>query len=165
MQNQVLTFIIFILNGFLIGLLFDIFRVLRKSFKTPDSITYMQDILFWILSGFLTIFTILKFNNGEIRFFIFFGIFLGFSIYMLVFSSLFIKVSVSILTLLKKAFKILFIIPFKFIFSIIYKFIYTPCLKIFKIIGKFVKKMLFSSKNKKNVFFNHIKCKKKKDFV
>ena len=46
MQNQAFTFIIFILNGFIIGILFDIFRILRKSFKTPDSITYIEDIIF-----------------------------------------------------------------------------------------------------------------------
>lgn len=48
--NQAYLFLIFILNGLLIGILFDFFRILRKSFKTPDFITYIQDICFWILA-------------------------------------------------------------------------------------------------------------------
>ena len=41
--NQANLFLIFTINGILIGLLFDIFRILRKSFKTPDIITYIED--------------------------------------------------------------------------------------------------------------------------
>ena len=32
MQNQAYTFIIFVLNGFIIGILFDIFRIPSKKF-------------------------------------------------------------------------------------------------------------------------------------
>lgn len=152
MQNQVLTFIVFILNGFLIGLLFDIFRVLRKNFKTPDSITYLQDILFWLLSGIMIIFTIIKFNNGEIRMFIFLGIFLGFSVYMLLFSKLFIKVSTYILNFFKKTFNVIIIIPLTNIAAFLRKYIWKPSLDVLKKIVKQMKKM-----------FN--KCKNKKDFV
>ena len=50
--NQGIIFLIFVLNGFAIGFLFDIFRILRKAFKTTDTITYIEDILFWILTRF-----------------------------------------------------------------------------------------------------------------
>ena len=40
MNNQAYLFLIFSLNGFIIGVLFDFFRILRKSFKTKDIITY-----------------------------------------------------------------------------------------------------------------------------
>lgn len=72
-QEQV--FIFFFIIGIIIGVIFDIFKVLRKSFKTPDSITFIEDIIFIITSGLLTIFGILKLNGGEIRFFLFLGIF------------------------------------------------------------------------------------------
>ena len=65
MQNQAYAFIVFILNGFLIGLLFDIFRIFRKSFKTPDFITCLEDFIFWIITGLLLLYSIFKFNNGE----------------------------------------------------------------------------------------------------
>lgn len=50
--NQGILFIIFTLDGILIGILFDIFRILRKSFKTDDFITYIEDILFWLISRY-----------------------------------------------------------------------------------------------------------------
>lgn len=71
LENQAYLFVIFILNGFLIGILFDIFRILRKSFKTKDWLTYIQDILFWIITGFIILYSIFRFNNGELRGFIF----------------------------------------------------------------------------------------------
>ena len=43
-SNQAYLFLIFTINGILIGFLFDIFRILRKSFKTNDLITYIEDI-------------------------------------------------------------------------------------------------------------------------
>ena len=36
--NQLYTLFVFILSGAVIGILFDLFRILRKSFKTPDNI-------------------------------------------------------------------------------------------------------------------------------
>lgn len=44
--SQVQIFIIFLIIGLCIGILFDLFRALRKTFKTPDFITYIEDITF-----------------------------------------------------------------------------------------------------------------------
>ena len=51
--NQAYLFCIFIINGIIIGILFDFFRILRKTFKTSDLITYIEDSLFWILTGII----------------------------------------------------------------------------------------------------------------
>lgn len=72
-SHQAYVFFIFILTGVIIGVLFDIFRVFRRSFKTSDFVTYIQDILFWILSGIIVLYTIFKFNNGDIRSYIIIG--------------------------------------------------------------------------------------------
>jgi len=63
MNSDVYIFFIFILVGFIIGILFDVFRILRRSFKTKDIITYLQDILFWLITGTLILYTTFKFNN------------------------------------------------------------------------------------------------------
>ena len=73
--SQEQFFIFFFIIGIIIGIIFDIFKVLRKSFKTPDIITFIEDLIFIVLSGILLIFGILKLNGGEIRFFLFLGIF------------------------------------------------------------------------------------------
>ena len=72
--NQLYVFTIFIITGILTGVLFDIFRIFRKSFLTPDWLTRIEDILFWLLTGLLILYTIFNFNNGEIRFYLFLGI-------------------------------------------------------------------------------------------
>lgn len=72
MKSDVYIFFIFILLGFIIGILFDIFRILRRSFKTKDIITYIQDILFWLITGALILYTTFKFNNRTIKVFLVF---------------------------------------------------------------------------------------------
>ena len=57
-ENQAYLFLIFSITGILIGALFDIFRALRKSFKTSNIITYIEDIVFWLLTGTLIIYNI-----------------------------------------------------------------------------------------------------------
>ncbi|MCI8482033.1 MAG: hypothetical protein HFJ27_02915 [Clostridia bacterium] len=63
MNHQAYIFVIFILNGLIIGVLFDCFRILRKSFKTSDMITYIEDIFFWILAGIVTLYFIFSYNH------------------------------------------------------------------------------------------------------
>ena len=123
-MNQVYLFFIFIANGVLIGILFDFFRILRKSFKTSDIVTYIEDFLFWILTGFSILYFMFVFNNGEIRLFMFLGIAVGITLYMLIFSSFLIKINVTIITFLKKVIsKIIgiILIPFKFIKRLFFK--------------------------------------------
>ena len=166
MQNQAYVFAIFILNGVLIGLLFDIFRIFRKSFKTPDIITYIEDILFWIFSGIILLYSIFKFNNGELRMFIFLGIILGITVYMLIFSKIFIKVLVHIINFIKKIFNIFILIPIKFAMKIINKVLYKPIIFICVNTTKFLKKIMsFFKINLRKVFFKHRNYKNKKDFA
>lgn len=99
--NQAYLFLIFIINGIIIGVLFDFFRILRKTIKTTDSITYIQDILFWILTGFIVLYSTFTFNNGEIRIFMFIAILIGVIFYMILISSYVIKVNVTIINFIK----------------------------------------------------------------
>lgn len=85
-QEQI--FIFFFIIGIIIGILLDFFRVIRKVFKTPDTITFIEDIIYIILSGTIIILGIIKLNSGEIRLFIFLGIFFGILIYLLTISNL-----------------------------------------------------------------------------
>lgn len=116
--NQAYIFLIFVLNGILIGFIFDTFRILRISFKTKDIVTYIEDILFWILTGGIIIYSIFVFNNGEIRFYTFFGIVIGVVLYMMLFSTYIIKGSVEIIKIVK--------IPFRYILKIFRRVFIRP---------------------------------------
>lgn len=137
--NQANLFLIFVINGTIIGLVFDIFRILRKSFKTSDIITTIEDILFWIITGIIVLYSIFVFNNGEIRFFMFIGIFLGVMLYMVLLSNYIIKISVKTITIIK------------IILAFIFKIIIYP----FQVIYKITKKLL-----KKPILFCFINLKK-----
>lgn len=152
--NQAYLFLIFVLDGFIIGLLFDFFRILRKTFKTSDIITYIQDILFWILTGLIVLYSIFVFNNGEMRIYIFLGILIGIILYVLLFSKYVIKINVFIVNKIKWfisiILKIIFM-PFKFIFNILKKSLLKPISFIFinikKDMYKITKKMTIKNKN------------------
>lgn len=73
-NNQIYLFAIYTICGVIIGLWFDIFRILRKSFKTSDIATYIEDIIFGTLTGIFLIAMLFIFNNGQLRFFIFVAI-------------------------------------------------------------------------------------------
>ena len=118
--SQFNTVFIFFLTGICIGLLFDFFRIQRKVLKTCDFITYIQDILFWIVSGLIIIFVIMKYTNGEIRIYMVLGIILGILIYFLIISKYIMKIFVRILSFLLNIIgKLLF--PIKKIYKIIKK--------------------------------------------
>ena len=117
-ENQTYLFIVFSLTGIGLGVLFDFFRALRKTFKTPDLVTYLEDIIYWILAGIIVLYNIWFFNDGEIRIYMILGI------YTLTLSTIFIKINYFImskikiiLTFISKIFKI----PIKFINNILNK--------------------------------------------
>ena len=162
MQTQAYAFLIFVLNGILIGILFDIFRIFRKSFKTFDIVTYIEDCMFWIISGLLLLYSIFKFNNGEIRLYILIGVILGVSLYMLIFSKMFINTSVCIIKIIKRIFNIIIIIPIKFLIRIINKIFLKPLKKIFVFLRK---RMSIINEKIKKLYFKNRKYKNKKDFA
>lgn len=146
-SNQAYLFLVFIINGVLIGLLFDFFRIARKVINTNDIATYIEDILFWILAGAIMLYSIFVFNNGELRLFMFFGIILGAFIYMIFLSSYIIKINVKIINIIKKILGIIFI-PFKAIYQIFHKLFFKPITFLFINIRKnFTKFGIKISKN------------------
>ena len=135
-ENQAYLFVIFTFVGMIIGILFDFFRILRKTFKTKDIITYIEDIIFWIMTGIIIIHSMYKFCDGELRFFMIIGIVLGTAIYMLTISRYVIIISLSII----KIIIVTLIYPIKTLFEMTKKIIFKPivfiCINLRK---KFVK--------------------------
>ena len=157
---QLYSLLIFTISGIAIGIFFDIFRILRKSFKTPDIITYIEDIIFWIFTGIFFLFVLFKFNNGEIRSYVMIGLLLGIMIYMLTISKHFIKANVIIINLIKKVISY----PIKFIWNLLKK-IFKPfsfmVINIKKTFKNFCRKMFNIRKKVKKIEKN---AYGKKDF-
>lgn len=138
-ENQAYLFLVFSLTGMAIGILFDIFRVSRKVFHTSDIVTYIEDILFWTLSGFLILFNIWYFNNGNIRIYMFLGMLMGIIIYLLLISNFIMKIITTTINLIKIVFYKIFEPPIKAILTILSKFV--------KIIENFLNKFVKKGKN------------------
>lgn len=156
--NQAYLFLIFTLIGIIIGFLFDIFRILRKSFKTNDIITYIEDIIFWIISGIILIYAMCKFTDGELRFYTIIGLSLGAIIYLLTISKYIIKISVFVIDILKKIFRFIIkivsyplLIVYRFLRKIIFKPISIVCINIKKDFSKTTNKIYKNIKNVKKL--------------
>lgn len=164
--TQLQLFFIFLLDGLLIGLLFDFFRILRKAMKTADFITYIEDALFWILTGFIILYSIFTYNNGEIRLFMFMAIILGILIYLAFISKMILNISLGIINVIKKILSTIFSIikiPFHFFMKMIKKLFLSPILFIIINIRNYFTKFLknFSNTLKKvkilNKFVKNVK--------
>lgn len=107
-SNQIYIASVFIVAGIIIGLLFDFCRALRKTFKTKDFVTYIEDTLFWIVSGFFLLFVVSKYTNGIIRLYMFASLLIGLILYFWLISGLFIKISLCIFKCLKRGIAFLF---------------------------------------------------------
>ena len=151
--NQAYLFLIFIINGILIGLLFDFFRIARKVIHTNDIITYIEDILFWILAGATVLYSIFVFNNGQLRLFLFLGIIIGAILYMIFISSYMIKINIKLINIIKKILGI-FLIPFKFIYKKLFKPVHFLLINSRKYFTNFGIKTYKKVKKSKNVVKN-----------
>lgn len=123
--EQLISFIYFIIVGIVLSIIFDIFRILRRTIKTSDIVTNIQDILFCIITGIVILFSIFYFNEGQLRLYIFIGIILGITFYMIFISKYFIKINVIIINFIKK---ILFLLikPFIILLNFTKKLIFKP---------------------------------------
>ena len=148
--TQLQLFFIFLVNGLLIALLFDFFRILRKTIKTADFITYIEDALFWILTGFIILYSIFTYNNGEIRLFMFLAIILGILIYLVFISNILLNISLSFIEVVKKILITIFNIikiPFYFSIKLVKKLFLSPILFIIINIRNYFTKFLKNFSN------------------
>lgn len=100
--NQTLVFLSSVLCGGVIAFVFDIFRILRRLVHTGGAAAFIEDILYWLISCFLFFLFALKVNGGEIRLYLFIGVFCGMLIYFSTVSRFVIKISVEVVRFVSK---------------------------------------------------------------
>lgn len=120
MAEQLKILLAFFLEGFIVGILFDLFRVTRKCYKTPNFLIYIEDVLFWLLTGFLTLMVIYVFTDGQMRLYMILTLILGSIFYFLTISKYFVKINTYILKFINKILK-LFTFPITKLHQIIKK--------------------------------------------
>ena len=66
-----------------LGILYDVFRIIRIAINSKNITIFMEDVIYFILSGIITFIFVLKINSGESRFYILAGEGIGWIAYHL----------------------------------------------------------------------------------
>lgn len=86
LEVQFITMGLMLASGVLIGVLFDLYRVLAHELRFPRWLIPLLDLAYWAVATVL-IFRVLFYGNfGQVRMFVFLGLFLGYTLYFLVLS-------------------------------------------------------------------------------
>lgn len=122
MTGQAWLFLFTVALGFAAGFLFDFFRIFRKTFKHPDFLTQLEDLVYWLSITVLIFYFMLNENNGEIRVFSIVGMFLGMILYFCTLSFVVFNVSVAVINFFKKVFALalkIILFPIRLIIKIV----------------------------------------------
>lgn len=155
-SSQVVVFFWCIFGGIIIGLLFDVFRLSRKIIPTNDVLTYIEDIVFWLLVGVIVLTTIFQCNQGQLRGFVFLGMLLGTVFYFMLFSNLIMRFIGLLFSFFEK--KITLVINFlRKPIKILTKIIEVPMKSFLELVKKVVRKIYLKCKK---IFFDIKRSKK-----
>jgi len=81
LTNQVFTFMMTIVTGMVLGILFDSYRVLRGTCNPQLVLTWCMDLLYWLVATVIVFIALVSSNWGELRFYVFIGMLTGVACY------------------------------------------------------------------------------------
>ncbi len=143
LSTQTRSFLLSLGFGLIIGILYDVLRIVRILLSFSKIATFVTDFLFSVLSAVMTFLFCLSVTNGEVRLYIILGEFIGFSVFYLSFGTVAVKFS-------EKTVKKIFNVFRKF-----FRFIFSPFIKIFTVVSikctKLRKKVQKTVKNHKKI--------------
>lgn len=90
--------------GIILGIVYDIFRIIRMFFTCKIWNIFIQDILYFLIAGILSFIFILSVNFGEVRFYILAGEAMGWIVYYLTLGEVMNKISYKISRSIKNIF-------------------------------------------------------------
>lgn len=86
--DEVELFVVCLLLGMVLALVYDFIRIFRLFFKHKDWLVDMEDLIFWLFTAWLVFRTLFLYNRGALRGYAFLGMFLGFIFYAFTLSRL-----------------------------------------------------------------------------
>jgi len=102
LSTQFLYFALTVGIGLLIGVAFDLYRILRGLVQPGKIITNVGDLFFWLLVTILAFVLLIFGNRGEVRFYVFIGIAVGLLVYLNLLSKHIINAIVCFINLVKR---------------------------------------------------------------
>ncbi|HZK34184.1 MAG TPA: spore cortex biosynthesis protein YabQ [Bacillota bacterium] len=120
--NQAYVFLATVYSGFIIGFIYDIFRMIRHIIKPGRLATAILDLVFWIIIAGVSFLVVFNVNYGEVRVYTIAGLIIGWSLYAMILSPIIFKVLTGICKAVSFVFKwVVWTIswPFKFFASLL----------------------------------------------
>lgn len=106
--EQTVDFLWSVAFGALLGLFYDVFRIVRVAVRAPSPVVFIQDVVFWFLAGLCTFIFIFAINAGELRLFLFLGILAGAAAYYFTLGMLVIAFAKAVVSFIKRALRLVF---------------------------------------------------------
>ncbi|TCP22535.1 spore cortex biosynthesis protein YabQ [Scopulibacillus darangshiensis] len=135
LSEQFATMIAMTAMGLWIGISLSTYHRFIRPKRRWLWVMIITDIFFWVLQGLLIFSVLLEVNEGQIRFYIFLALALGYAIYKALFERIYKKlleglifINMSVISFFGKTLMVLFVIP---AFSLL-KLVFISC----KILGK-----------------------------
>lgn len=94
-----------IYGGLIIGLLFDMYRVIKSNFKAIKYVSLIFDALFWILVTLVIFITVDAIDSFKLRYYHFVALFIGFILYYNTISKFILSIMNKIISFITKLIK------------------------------------------------------------
>lgn len=142
LATQTKVFLLSLGFGFIMGIFYDVFRIVRMCVGRGRASFVISDVLYCLLLCVCSFLFFLTVNEGEIRVYIIIGEAAGFFVYYFSLGAVIFSVSGKIIAFIRRA------------ASVIFRAVSFPFLRIFRLLrgvfNKFLKKSRKKSKNLKN---------------
>lgn len=143
MGNEVNIFLTVFILGILMGISYDIIRIFRYAIYHSKFTKNLEDGIYWVLVLYSTYNILLFHNNGEMRYYLILGIFLGWFIYFITISKIIMSISHLIINFVRKIvflFIEIVLTPFKLLYIVFKK----PLINFARFLNKkFIKQLQF----------------------
>lgn len=147
--EDISVFYLTLYGGIVIGLLFDLYRALRSNFKIVRKISFIFDIIFWIIITIVIFTTVNLLERFDLRYYHFVALFLGFILYYNTISKYILIIFNKLISFLTSLFKNTVHYIVSFLNNLYYIIIYSIHL-IFDIICYIPSILLSIKKKRKN---------------
>jgi len=160
LADQTRIFLLAIVTGAVVALIFDAFRISRIAIPTASMVVFFEDLLFFVICAVATFLLLLSATEGQVRFFLLIGEGIGALLYTLTVGQLVMAVSKSIIGFIKAVLRsiVRFILrPLWFILYHIVGFLLSPFYFVAGITKKYMQKLRFRLKVRRILVYNHLK--------
>jgi len=154
--QQSVVFLFSCVVGGILGVFYDVFRIIRIAFNSKWLSIFFQDLIFCVFSAFSIILLIFYTNSGTVRWFSLLGCFMSFVIYHMTVGRLIMFASKKIIEFIKKILAFICnitVIPLKKFILFMFKQIKRLFGFVFKTAGE-VKILAYYGKEKRNLSKN-----------